>query len=346
MLRRGDGLVRLEEGRAGQDWILARRFCAYTLLDASSIPVARRRGYAAIAVQRWSPFADTRFHIDWVGPRAMVWAWSNAQILEFNSGEILPPPRRVAPESLYRGAPHADYACLTAMDEGVEGRVWREQAMIACQWWPAAPDLEEWNNLLRGAGLPASGSVPLPEVAPLLLVPWTRQRVEAFNDLAGRHRKTLQVLAVGLAAMLVAVPLAASLRLVVKTALLEQVIEKQTASVGPVLKARESAERDLAAVDNLLQLRPAQRQLRMMAAVVAATPGPGWKLLEWRMPDSGTLEVVMQMANPDPTRLVSGWEASGVFTNVSVDIGRTGNEVTVKAAIVGATDPGVAGEPR
>lgn len=334
MLRRSDGLIQLQEGRAGQDWILARQFCAYTLLDASAIPPARRKGFAAISIQRWSPFADTRSHVEWVGSRAMVWAWSPSRIQDMGGGEFALAPRRVSPESLHRGDPRSDAAALLAMDEGVEGRIWRDQAMIACQWWPTSPSLEEWNVLRRGAGLPAATAVPFVEPAPLAMLPWTRQRVEAFNDLAVRHRRTLQALAVGLAVAIVAAPLASSLRLLVKTALLEQTIKEQSATVGGTLLARESSERDLGAVEQLLQLRPPQRQLRLLSTVASATPG-SWKLLEWRMPDTHTLEVVMQMANPNPTALVRGWEGTGLFDNVAVDIGRAG-EVTVKAGIIGA----------
>lgn len=340
MLRRGNDLVRLEEGRSGQDWILARQFCAFTFLDASAVPLARRNGYAAMAVQRWSPFADTRFHIDWVGPRAMVWAWSNGQILDLGDNEIAPNPRRVSPESLYRGAPHLDAAQLVAMDEGVEGRVWREQAMVASQWWPSPPSLHEWNMLRRGAGLPADLAVPLPELAPLATVPWTRQRVAALNDLASRHRKSLLTLVVGLVVAMLVIPLASSLRLGTKTLLLQRVIDTESRALGSTLQARESAERDLARVKELLQLRPPQRQLRLLSTIIAATPGTGWKLLEWRMPDKDSLEVVVQMNNPDPTGIVRGWEATGMFTDVSVDIGRTGNEVAIKAGIAdGQTTP-------
>lgn len=332
MLRRSDGLIRLEQGSAGQDWILARRFCAYTLLDASLIPAAKRKGFAAMAVQRWSPFADTRFHIDWVGTQAMVWAWSNAQILDAGDGEVTPPPRRVVPESIHRGEPQVEAAVLVAMDEGVEGRIWLDHAMIACQWWPGPPGIERWNDFRRGAGLGAAAILPEVQQPALAHVPWTRPRVVGFNDLAGRHRKTVQAVAVGMIAALVALPLAASLRLVVKTSLLERVIKTESESVAVTLQAREAAERDLAAVDQLLRLRVSERQLRLLSAAVAATPGD-WKLLEWRMPDSRSLEVVMQMANPDATVLVRGWEAAGVFSNVAVDIGRTGNEVAIKAEI-------------
>ena len=338
MLRRSDGLVLLESGRAGQDWVLARQFCSYTSLDASSIPTVKRKNYALMAVQRWSPFADSQFHIEWVGSQAMVWAWSTAQIRDFGEGALGPIPRRVSPESLYRGAPRSDDASLVRMDEGVEGRVWRDQGMVACQWWAEAPDIEEWNILRRGAGLPAVASVPVPETPPLAAMPWARQGTVALNDLANRHGRSLRALALGLAIALIASPLAASLRLAGKTALLERVIEAQATALGSTLKARESAERDRAAVEALLGLRPPKRQLQLLSSVVAATPGTGWKLLEWRMPDSSSLEVVLQMTNPDPTALVRGWEGSGVFKDVTVDIGRVGaNEVVVKAGIVGGS---------
>ena len=213
--------------------------------------------------------------------------------------------------------------------------------MVASQWWPAAPTLEEWNVLRRGAGLSGEAVLPLTEMAPLLTVPWTRRQAEALNDLAARYRKSLLAFAVGLAVAVLATPLAASLRLLVKTAMLERVIQQQSVTVGATLKAREAAERDLGAVEQLLRLRPPQRQLRLLSVVVAKTPGT-WKLLEWRMPDPRTLEVVMQMASPNPTALVRGWESSGVFSNVSVDIGRSG-DVAIKAAIISVPGSG-AGE--
>ncbi len=339
MLRRSDGLTRLQEGGVGQEWILARRFCAFTLIDASAIPFVKRKAFADIAVQRWSPFADTRHHIDWLGGRAMVWAWSHSQILEMGDGELVAPPRRVLPETLYRGGPHAGEACLVAMDEGVEGRVWRDHAMIACQWWPGIPELDEWNSFRRGAGLAATQGVPIVESSPMLGLPWTRQRVAGITDLAGRHRKVLQRVAVGLAVAMLAVPLVASIRLAAKTAMLQRVIDEEAVGVDDTLAAREAAERDVAAIEQLLELRPPARQLQLMSAVIAATPGGNWKLLEWRMPDSRSLEVVVQMANPDPTALVRGWEATEVFRNVAVDLGRSGNEVTIRAEIAGATAP-------
>lgn len=328
---------------SGQDWVLARSFCAFTVLDGSGVPASRRKAFSHMAAQRWSPFPDGEFHIEWVGTQAMVWAWSSARILELRDGLRAPVPRRVRPESLYRGVTHPSGAALVAMDEGVEGRVWRDHAMTACRWWPEYPDREEWNAFRRGAGMGGVSAMPEVEITPLLALPWTRQRSEALNDLATRHRKILQSLAVALVLALVFAPLVSSIRLLVKTALLERVIDSQTQEVESVLSARESAEADLAQVQALLALRPPARQLQLISTVVSATPGSGWQLLEWRMPDRSSLEVVMRMPNPNPTALVSGWEATRLFTKVSVDLGRTANEVGVKASIVGGK-PAPAGE--
>lgn len=335
MLRRSDGLVALDEGGSGQNWVVARGFCAYTLIDASAIPASRRKAFAAIALQRWSPFPDPGHHIEWAGPLAMVWAWSNGQVRDLRGG-VAVAPRQVWPESVFRGEACADGACLIADDEGVEGRVWRDAVLVASQWWPEPPSLAEWNAFLRGVGRPAMQALPDVEAPPLATTPWTRHRAEALNDLAARHRGLLQAAAVALAVALVAAPLAASLRLAAKTYMLDRVIEREAQGVRPILEARESAERDLAAIDGLLALRPPARQLQLMAALFSALPGTDWQLLEWRMPDSASLGVTVQMSNPDPAAIVRALERSGVLTDVSVDLGRARNEVTIKARVRGA----------
>ena len=80
-LRRTDGLQQLAQGSNGQEWVLARGFCAYTVLDGAAVPARKRRGFVEMAVSRWSPFADPQSHVEWAGDRAMVWAWSRTQAM-------------------------------------------------------------------------------------------------------------------------------------------------------------------------------------------------------------------------------------------------------------------------
>lgn len=335
MLRRTDGLVSLSEGGTGAEWLIARASCAYTLVDARAIPAGKRKGFLEVAVRRWSPFADTRYHAAWADGQAMVWAWSaSAVALE---GEAAPgPPAAVFPESVFRGAPEEDGSQLLALDEGFEGRVWRGRVLAASSWWPAIPSPDEWCTFLRGAAVEPSASVPQPLAAPIRDTAWTRQRTVALNDLASRYRVIAAAAVLAAATCAVAAPLAASLRLVVKTALLERVIERESTKVAHILAARESAERDRAAVDGLLALRPPARQLQLLGAVIRGTPGSGWSLREWRMPDKRTAEAVLRMPNPDPAALVRGWEQTGLFRDVAVDLGRSGGDVTVRARVAAA----------
>ena len=62
--------------------------------------------------------------------------------------------------------------------------------------------------------------------------------------------------------------------------------------------------------------------------------GGAWRLQEWRMPDPGHLELVARMSNPDARAIVSAWEGSGRFTDVTAEIGRTPGEIKVSATIV------------
>ena len=75
-------------------------------------------------------------------------------------------------------------------------------------------------------------------------------------------------------------------------------------------------------------------------------PPGGWQLLEWRMPDPTNLQVVLRIAQPDPSALVQTWEASDQFEDVSVDLGRTPDEVSIKARIVRRTPAAAAGAAR
>ena len=138
-LRRAEGLQRITEGGNGQEWILARGLCAYTTLDGAAVPSRKRQNYAQMAIARWAPFPDAQSLVEWVGDRAMVWAWSKSQVLSAGVDDApLPVPRRIVPESLYRGGPQADGQELVAMDQGYEGRVWQQGFLAAAMDTPVS----------------------------------------------------------------------------------------------------------------------------------------------------------------------------------------------------------------
>lgn len=318
--------------------MVARRLCAYTAIDAAAVPSARRRAYVDTALARWTPFADSVRHVEWSGDRAMVWAWSEARVLEVEDTRH-PRPRRILPEPLLRGVPLHEGVALLAMDEGVEGRVWSHDMLVASTWWPGAPSLAEWNLFLRGAGQPAQSRVANVQPAPLADQPWSRPQRRGLGETVLRHRTAWRAAVVAIAALLVAGPLASAARLHLQATQVERRIAGQGEGLQRILAAREAAERDAAAIDALLELRPPAAQIQLFATVLQVMPPGAWELLEWRMPDPSRLEVDIRVSNPDPQALVVAWERSGLFDDVSAELARASDEIGVRARIVDPTRP-------
>lgn len=307
------------------------------------MPPRKRPGFVGIAVARWAPFPDPASHVEWAGDRAMVWAWSRSGLLEDATGKLHPAPVRVLPESLLRGEPRTEGEALVAMDRGVEARVWRDQQLVASQWWEHAPSLAEWNGFRRGAGLPPAALLPPLETPALAATPWTRRRSRAIGDVAQEYRRHLAAAAVALAVAAVCVPLAATLKLGVATYRLQGEIDGQGPRLQRILDARDATARDVDGINRLLQLRPPAGQIRLLAAVSALVPAGSGELLEWRMPDAANLEVTLRMASPDPASLARAWEASELFDQATVELGPNPQEVRISARIV---RPAAAGASR
>lgn len=287
-----------------------------------------------MAVNRWAPFPDPQAHVQWVGDSAMVWAWSQRDtlaVLDDDGGE---PPRRIVPESLFVGSALADEVALVALDEGYEGRVWRRNVLAASIWWPELPSLAQWNGFLRGAGRAPMDAVPESAQATVADAPWHVVQAANLSDILGRHRVLAARVAVALIIAALCYPLAGIARLAIAQAGVEREIASQDASLQAILTARDQAERDAQAAQALLDLRPPQSQIALFAHAMAAIPGTGWRVLEWRMPNRDALEVLLNMPRPDPRTLVEAWEGSGFFSNVTAELGRNADEVVIRARIV------------
>ncbi|MEO5629997.1 MAG: hypothetical protein ABIQ62_09545 [Thermomonas sp.] len=333
-LRSAEGLREVFDGGNGHAWIVAREFCAYTTLDAAAVPVRKRRGYAGMAIARWAPFPDPDSWVEWVGDRAMVWAWSKSKVLETQDGTRIPPePRRLVPESLHRGQPLDSGEELMAMDSGCEGRVWRSGVLTASRWWPEPPALEDWNQFRRGVGLPPASQMPGSITLPLSERPWTSTGFGGISAVVGRQRRVLGLLATGLCAAVLAALLVASLALKFSIWQVDQDIQARAQALDKIIEARDRALQDRAAIEATLAMRPPAGQMQLLAEVSRLMRGQ-WQLREWRMPDERNVDLVASMANADPREIVTAWEGSGRFTDVTAEIGRSKNEVHIKAKVV------------
>ena len=310
----------LAQGSAGREWVLARGMCAYTTLEGAAVPARKRRGFVEMALARWSPFSDPQSHVEWVGDRAMLWAWSKAQVLSAGGeGETLDPPRRILPESLYRGSPRSDGEDLVTLDEGLEGRVWRGNVLAASHWWPQPPRLQEWNEFRRGAGLPPAESMPEAVSYPLAERAWAATQARGVRETIGQQRKLFGMLGLGIATALLCVLLVSVLALKVSIWQVDNQIAEREQALEKIIDARDRAQADLDGSQAMLALRPPGGQLELLAAAIKAMPGQ-WQLLSWKMPQSDRLELVALANNPDPRAIVRSWENSGRFNEVTAEI--------------------------
>lgn len=314
---------------------MARGLCAYTTLDGSAIPARSRRGFADMAVSRWAPFADPQALVEWAGDRAMVWAWSKAQVLALDpaTGRAPPVPRRIVPETLLRGTAQADGEVLIAMDQGFEGRAWKDGFLVAACWWAEIPGVDEWNQFRRGVGQPPVREVPEAAQWTLADRPWTAQKMRGIGTTLGEQRRVLAAAGAGIAAAAIFSLLTASAALKISIWQVERDIAQREQGLVQIIAARDAALADAGEVQSLLDSRPAAGPTQLFVEV-GKLMGSTWRLQEWRMPDSGHLELVAGMTNPDPRAIVAAWESSGRFTDVSAELGRTPGEIRVKAAII------------
>lgn len=333
-LRRTDGLQQLTEGGNGQEWVLARGFCAYTLLDGAAVPARKRRGFVDMAVSRWSPFADPQSHVEWAGDRAMVWAWSRARALE-SGDEQVAAPRRILPESLFRGQPLAEGQELVPLDAGHEGRVWRDNVLVSSHWWPDVPPLQDWNEFRRGAGLQPADALPEPMPYPLAEHAWTASRGGSVAESLGQYRRKALLAVAFVAAAALAALLVGVLALKLSIWQVDRQIAAQEKTLGRIIDARDQALQARADIESELALRPPAGQIELMALIGSLIPGQ-WQLQEWKMPDAQTLQLTAKMPNGDPRKIVSALENSRRFSEVTADIGRQGDTMVIKAKVMRA----------
>ena len=313
--------------------MLARGFSAYTVLDGGAVPARKRRGFVDMAVARWSPFPDPQSHVEWVGDRAMVWTWSKSRVLAGEDEAVLPAPRRVLPESLFRGQPQLAGEELVVLDEGLEARAWQGGVLTASRWWPAMPDLPEWNDFRRGAGLAPAAALPEALPFPLSDRAWLLAGKEGLGETFGHYRSYLVAAVAGIACAVLAALVVGNLALRISILQVDREIAAREQALDKIITARELAQSGLQAIESELALRPPAGQVELMALVSSLMRGP-WQLQEWKLVDARNLQLTAQMINPDPRAIVKAWEASGRFTEVTADLGRQPNVIVVKARIL------------
>ena len=318
-------------------------------VDATAVPQKQRAGFVALEVRRSAPFSDPRHDVAWFGDHAAVWYWSDERahnLLGASQNGV-----RFRSEAVYRGGlndldgvellqlelPPADGRADAG---GVEARLWRRGHIQSSRWWSGAPSESDWRNFLRGGGLDPSTARPPITVTSIREQPLSGgfQPVALLGHLSSR----LPLLATGAGALV----LAALAWQVAGVARVSHEINRMEARLVPVekkletiIRARGRADAAWVAIDGLLALRPPASQTRMLAEARRITPGSDWQLMLWSQPGPDTLEVTLKGTNLDTAAIVTAWEQSPLFQNVSPTTGTAADELTLNATLEPLSGP-------
>ena len=331
-----DGIQPLSSGESGAlVCLVGRELCLFLEVNAEKVPAKQRAAFVATSVRRNAPFPDPDFGLSWEGGHASIWYWSRARI----QGLLGNPPSRVKyfAEALFIDRAHDDHVQLLALEAGVEGRVWKQGRLIASRWWPQAPEKSVWFSFLRGAGtaVDATAGVPMAESTAIAPVQWNTSNTNQKLLLPelGPYLPRL-ILAFGI---VVTVALGWQIGSIIRAKIdswrAHAAAQDMDDTLRSILDARSNTDTYRAEIDQLLGLRQSVPQNQLLAEYSRLATGKDWQIKLWRQPAPDRLEVTLAMSNPDPELLVSSWEASPLFKDVSTQLSRQQNEVAINAFI-------------
>jgi hypothetical protein len=325
-----DGAIVLKPGGKATQWVIPREACVFLGIDVASIPPKRREGYAALALRRQLPFEPATIHVVVDGHWAMAWGWPQRG----PQGDW-PAEGEFLPESLLRGALRDEGAVIESMSVGVEARLWRENRLIACRWFPSRPGPEEWRSFLRGAGWASDAPAPDPAPAEWREQPWARSTMASFlPGRVGDLRRPLLAATALVAAAAIGWPLGQALRFQAALAGTEADIAALRDELGSVLDAKDAAQTDAAEAEALLGLEPAVNQLAALSAVDAGLGPTRLRLLEWDFQAGRGLRIVVAGATADPESTVQALMDAGLFDDVRIEPGNQEGQLVFNARIV------------
>lgn len=242
------------------------------------------------------------------------------------------------PEAVFTGGRQdVDARQLLELQNGIEGRIWKDGRLAASRWWPAMPALVEWQTFLRSAGQDSGneGQLPAASPAPIGAESWgARPGGPGFQpaSIEALLPRTALALA-GFAVLVLSFESGRLIRAHVDRAASSRAAGQMDEALRQILAAREGADASRRDIESLLLLRSTRPQGALFAEVTRLMGGMDWSLGHWLMPTGDRLEVSMTVPGADAERLVSTWEASPMFSGVTIDVSSRNDEVSIMARI-------------
>lgn len=302
---------------------LAYRWFAYPQ-GAARIDAQRA---AAMAARAWTPFPETGLLLV-AGKLGMsAWAWRP----EASTPEAIP--------STLLQAPGQDGARLLRQPDGMEGQVWRDGELRASQHWSAPPEAAAWRSFLRGAGIAPDqqGAQPLPidpvwRSSPLarrwgepgMDIPWLPGGFSLHWLQDQNLRRGLLAAALFAAAFIVG----DAARAWVSLNAVEAAVAQEESRIRAVRADRDATLAATAQNQTLASLAAKSSPLSLLAAVAAALPEDGVRLIDW-FQQPADLNATLIVGKPlDGAALVRRLEAIPGVAGVTLD-GAGGSEERV-----------------
>jgi hypothetical protein len=309
-------------------WVLSRRATRQSVFTfPSDVADNKKKALLRVQVRRWAPFPNAKYLAQWSGNKASVYAWNDdevkAAIIEAGFNE-----RRctVCPESFIR-APSENGARLVTAIDGFEAQVWRDGFLAFSRWWSQRPTQIEWDMFLRSAAVPLNQgglSIPEPVSVEVLEAPWINQQGYLNNAWAlledPRYAAAI--------ATLVAAPFiyfgVEYTTLAIANARVKSDLEKLSVETQGIRKQRTTALSNLDEIEDYMSLEVYPNQFTVLTTALGLLQGLNVKIPEWTY-DVGTLSFTLRAERDiDATLLITAFEKSGAFTNVTAS--RVGQE--------------------
>lgn len=312
-LHHSDRVVRAATRWGRVEWVLSRALYRVIRINLAQVAVADRASALALKVRQISPFAETGFTAAWHGGNVVVAMWDRAAVAAAQQGVGVDAPDAVLPETFLR--PPASGTRFSQALDGFEAQVWRNGALVASHYFPAAPDASAWQLFLREHGEPLSG-LPQDVKVPLAADAWARLSPAGTGSFT-LPKESLIYSLVGAALCVPTVWYSvawAKLQLAVKER--QAALAQLTAAALPQQQKRGEA---LAAADDARRIYgldkfPAPAEVMDWVAPIVVRDGG--KLAEWQY-NPGRVRFVMQTESATQTAssLVEAIERQGRFRN-------------------------------
>lgn len=282
---------------------------------------------AAMAARAWTPFPETAMFLV-AGKLGMsAWAWR-----PFDAGPEPVPATLLQP-------PGQDGARLLRHPDGVEAQVWLSGELRASRCWVATPDADAWRSFLRAAGVaPDQQGAPPAPIDPIWRsTPFGRRWNEGSLEIPGfpegmsvdwlsgaNLRRGFLAIALFAAAFVSG----DAARAWVDLRTIEARVALEESRIRAARADRDAALAATAQNQPLASLAARSSPLSLLAAVAAALPEEGVRLIDWFQQPSDLSATLIVVRPLDGAALVRRLEAIPGVSGVTLD-GAGGSEERV-----------------